>query len=69
MAFNFLNAQLVTNKTALVAFFVGPNADESETLSDTQLKDIGNNLIVSSVLVPFPLIRCLSEIEVFIKAP
>lgn len=37
----FLNAQLVANTPVLVSYMVGPDADESEGLSDNDLKDRG----------------------------
>ena len=43
MLHRYLNAKEVVDRPVLVTFMLGPDAYESETLTDTQLKDIGNS--------------------------
>ena len=41
MLHRYLNAKEVVNRPVLVTYMLGPDADESENLTDDQLKDKG----------------------------
>ena len=51
MLHKYLNAKEIVDRPVLITFMLGNAADESETLSDDQLKDKGREPISLEVLV------------------
>ena len=64
MVNKFLNTKLVVNKPVLVTFMRGPNADESESLTETQLKDKGTvHVPIKLQHIKIKIIWCIRRIN------